>query len=78
MAENGGRRRPLSTPKPRPAGDCLMCEVEWATGEMSRMLRERLQQMNPVTDPLYQRYFDRLISEDGTRRILRGEHKADA
>jgi hypothetical protein len=78
MAEKGRARHPQSIPQPRPTGDCLMCEADWVTREMSRMLRERLQQMNPVTDPLYQRYFDRLISEDGTRRILRGEHKADA
>jgi hypothetical protein len=60
---------------------CLMCGMEKTLRDIDRALRHQLRRMNPTTDPNYQRYFDCLVSEDQTLRILRDAHhedKADA
>jgi hypothetical protein len=62
---------------------CPICELEEIARTNATSLRLQLQRMNPVTDPRYDGYFQGLIVEDGTRRILKenpheAQERADA
>jgi hypothetical protein len=61
---------------------CGICELEQIAQTNTTMLRERLQRMNPTTRE-YDGLFQGLITEDGTRRILKenpheAKERADA
>jgi hypothetical protein len=62
---------------------CGICELEQIAQANANMLRQRLRRMNPTTDREYDGMFQGLITEDGTRRILKenpheAKERADA
>jgi hypothetical protein len=55
---------------------CLICEVETITRRREEELRRTVRPMNPATEPNYELMFNRLIYENQTLRLLRGELRA--
>lgn len=53
-------------------GPCEVCELEQILRLRSNQIRQRLQVMNPVTDPDYDRIFGGLVYAEGSLKILTG------
>ena len=56
--------------------DCVECQLEEVLKARSGVIRHELRQMNPVTDPNYQRLFQVVIDVDTDLRMLK--ERADA
>jgi len=57
------------------AADCIVCELEQTLRARSNKIRCELQQMNPVTEPNYERLFQMLVEVDRDLGTLRGRFR---
>jgi hypothetical protein len=54
------------------ASDCVMCDLETTLRARSGEIRRELQNLNPVSEPNYERLFQVLVDVDTDHRMLKG------